>query len=229
MTPHQHEIGDIKNLPTALNSFSTQVHHHAINEVDGLQAELENKAEKMHSHADLAPIDHKHTGYASKNHKHTGYAATDHTHPEIENLPTTLNDFANKGHHHAINEVDGLQAKLENKAEKTHSHADFAPINHTHPELLAAIEKHCKQAVSTAFVFKECEQVDIDQLPQGEFLQAIFTNSGKITHIRDYFVSKQPKRLNCQNILIASGKSFAVRIIRMSSAAVILFDGMLQD
>lgn len=197
MTPHQHEIGDIKNLPTALNSFATQGHHHAISEVDGLQAELENKAEKTHQHADLAPIDHKHTGYASKNHKHTGYAAIDHTHSEYANID--------------------------------HKHTGYAAIDHTHPELQAAIEKHCKQAVSSAFVFKECEQVDIDQLPKGEVLQAIFTNSGKITHIRDYFVSKQPKRLNCQNILIASGKSFAVRIIRMSSAAVILFDGMLQD
>lgn len=136
-------------------------------------------------------------------------------------------------HRHEIGDIVSLARLLEEKAEKEHKHDEYAAVNHTHPaqplpehshpELERRIAEVATQKAGVAVV--SGANIDIDKT---DVAQLFCTNTAaRPVHVRDYFVSKQPCRLNCQNILLPSGKQFAVRIYRTDSANFIMFDGMI--
>ena len=148
-------------------------------------------------------------------------------------------------HNHSIAEVYRLQEELDNRAPKVHEHPEYSPKGHKHDEYAPAMHghkeyaksyhkhneyaplNHTHPAIDAKAAVLSGDSINIDELQGG---QVFCTNTAeRPVHIRDYFVSKQPNRFNCPNIVIPSGKQFAVRIFRTDSANLILFDGMMNE
>lgn len=161
---------------------------------------------------DLAKsINEKLKGFASKDHKHTEYAEATHKHDEYAPKKHTHKGYALDNHKH------------EEYAPKEHTHKGYAQTEHKHPELEAAI-----RGLST-LVIRESERLDIDELKTNIPHQCILKNTGNTVHIQDYIRSDNKVLFNCQNLIIAAGKRFAVRICRTEKEAFVLFDGIINE
>lgn len=148
---------------------------------------------------------------APKNHSHPECAPTKHEHPE----------YAPKNHEHYG--YAPKEHKHDEYAPKKHTHKGYAQTEHKHPELEAAI-----RGFST-LVIRGSERLDIDELKTNIPHQCILKNTGNTVHIQDYIRSDNKVLFNCQNIIIAAGKRFAVRICRTEKEAFVLFDGIINE
>lgn len=118
-------------------------------------------------------------------------------------------------HKHEIGDIYSLARILEEKEDKGHKHDEYAMKEHSH------------EGVGFTPSLYSGESISIDNGLSG---QVFCTNtSERPVHIKDYFVSKLPKRFNCQNIIIPHGKQFAVRIYKAANTNFILFDGMINE
>lgn len=132
-----------------------------------------------------------------------------------------LKGFASKDHKHT--EYAEATHKHDEYAPKKHTHKGYALTEHKHPELEAAIRDF------STLVIRESERLDIDELKTNIPHQCILKNTGNTVHIQDYIRSANKVLFNCQNLIIAAGKRFAVRICRTEKEAFVLFDGIINE
>ena len=240
MDQHNHTIAEVYRLQEELNNRAPKNHEHP--EYSPKGHKHDEYAEKVHRHDEYAAKEHEHKGYAPANHTHSGFAAEKHKHDEYAPVQHSHGEYAPKDHthegfapeRHKHEEYALKEHEHKGYAAKDHTHSGFAPLKHSHTEYAKADHEHPElvQAIKEASVgtarLYSGESLDVDSF--GKTLQVFCTNTAaRPVHIRDYFVSKHPNRFNCQNIVIPSGKQFAVRIYRTDSANLILFDGMMSE
>ena len=171
--------------------------------------ELLDLAKSINSRiAGFASKEHKHADYALKEHEHD-YAAKEHKHT----------DYAPKEHEH-----DGYAAK-EHKhtdyAKKVHKHDDYAAKDHSHPEL----EQLIADSVAKVFFLNTGAELS---MVEDQMQPIILTHTGATPkHLYDFFT--KTARFNCQNYIVAPGKTFSARICLHQGTLFVLSDGILTD
>jgi hypothetical protein len=183
---------DIIGRPT---EFTPEAHTHIIDEIEGLQAaldaaeggtgivswlDIENKPEtfpaEAHNHSwgeitekptEFTPEAHSHD-WAEIENKPETFPAEAHSHDwaSIENKPL---EFAPEDHTHDINEVEGLQAALDGKADAGET---GAPEDHTHEiEEINGLQAALNDKANAADVYTKADvynKEEIDQMTWNE-------------------------------------------------------------
>ena len=96
---HSHDIDDVTDLQTELDSKSDEGHKHNVSQVNGLQSLLDGKAPNNHTH----PVDSSLSNISAN---------------PVQNkvINNALADKAPSSHTHSISQVTNLQSSLDNKA-----------------------------------------------------------------------------------------------------------------
>lgn len=114
---HYHEISDVMSLQEELDLKEEVGHHHTPEEIDGFDDLLDTKADVSHTHniSDITDLQDILDDKADINHTQTI--------DTIDNLQNSLNEKASLVHGHEITSIDNLQTSLDGKASITHRHA----------------------------------------------------------------------------------------------------------
>ena len=184
-----------------------------------IKSRLAGFASKDHKHDEYALKEHEHDGYASKDHSHTDYASKEHEHDGYALKEHSHTDYAAKEHEHEGYALK--EHKHTDYAKKTHSHADYAAKEHSHPEL----EQLIADSVAKVFFLNTGAELS---MVEDQMQPIILTHTGATPkHLYDFFT--KTARFNCQNYIVAPGKTFAARICLHQGTLFVLSDGILTD